>query len=77
MRRFKKIRWKLIATSIIILVIALVVTMAISTNRFGKAVTEFAKDDSQRTAEDNAVHTPLESLSRHQTPRIGLMKGRG
>jgi len=56
MKRFNKIGWKFIATSTIILVIALVVTTAISTNRFGKAVTGFAKDDLQRTAEENAAY---------------------
>jgi hypothetical protein len=56
MKRFNKISWKFIVTSTIILVIALVVTTAISTNRFGKAVTGFAKDDLQRTAEENAAY---------------------
>jgi hypothetical protein len=56
-------------------------------HRFGKAVTGLAKDDLQRTAEENAAHisksyedgvpgnlpAPLESVFQHQTPRIGLM----
>jgi HAMP domain-containing protein len=56
MKRFNKISWKFIVTSTIILVIALVVTTVISTNRFGKAVTGFAKDDLQRTAEENSAY---------------------
>jgi HAMP domain-containing protein len=56
MKRFNKISWKFIITSTVILVIVLIVTTAISTNRFGKAVTGFVKDDLQRTAEENAAY---------------------